>query len=146
MNTRIRILVLISLAITWCLHGFAQQTMNLDQYGKWGAIIQSAQNILAGKSPDKTTITIAPDAYLVAGKRFENLQGVINGEIKGCSLNEAPSRQAVWLHLKANNQENAVVLVLKTQSEKKTDDRFHTVVFMKGTTGQWSMQSWHASE
>lgn len=146
MMSRKNIIALGFFFTTGCLVSFAQMSMKADQYGKWGSIVQSAQDILAGKTLDKGAATISPEAYLVIGKRYENLHSVINGEIKGCSLHEGASRQEAWLHLKVNDQENAAVLVLKTQTDKKTDDRFHTVVFMKDSAGHWSIQAWHASE
>jgi hypothetical protein len=146
MKSRNSILILSFLITVCCLASFSQDSKKQDQYGKWEPMVQMVQDILAGKNPDKRAIIISPSAYLVSGKHFESLQGVINGENKECSLNEGALRSAVWLHLKVNDPENAAFLILRTQTEKKTDDRFHTVVFMKDSGGQWSIQSWHTSQ
>jgi hypothetical protein len=52
-------------------------------------------------------------------------------------------RPPVSIRRKMNAEKNAAFVLFKTQRESKM--RYHTVVFMKDSTGTWMIESWQAS-
>jgi hypothetical protein len=128
-----------------CSHmSAAGEEKAVDTSATWKPLLLFVQDILAGKDLAGHEIGISPGAYLVSGNRCENLHGVISGEVKTCTLNEGPSRAAMSIALKMNDAEDAAYLRLKTQTVEKTDDRYHTIIFMKNSDGRWLIESWHA--
>jgi hypothetical protein len=109
-------------------------------------LVETVQGILAGKQPVAGGIVISPGAHLIFGTHFENLFAVVKGESRECSLNEGPTGQMLWMSMKINDPEDAAFLTLKTRIENPPSVRYHTVVFMKDSTGHWSIQTWHTSE
>jgi hypothetical protein len=139
------ILIGSSLVLICCLVALAGDDKKQDQSARWEPLLQTVEGILAGKNPDNGKITIAPGARLIFGRKEERLQDLVSGKITTCSLKEDSSRVSASLVLKVNDSDNAAFLILKTEAEKKADARFHTVVFMKDSSGQWRIESWHTS-
>jgi len=109
---------------------------------KWQVLLHTVQEILAGNEPAQDRTRVAPGAQLAIGERLLDLAGVIASSQSNLLL-EDQTRGPVSLHLKMNDEENAAFLLLGTQPDSKT--RYHTVVFMKDSTGMWMIESWHAS-
>jgi len=116
-----------------------------DKSERFYGLIQTVQDILTGKNAEQTQTTIAHGARLVCGVEFEDLKAVVAGKVKTCSLADT-SYQGVMVQLKTNQSEDAGYLVLKTQTVDKAKVRFHTVVFMKDSTGQLKIESWHTGD
>jgi len=116
-----------------------------DKSERFYGLIQTVQDILTGKNAEQTQTTIALGARLVYGSEFEDLKAVVAGKVKTCSLADT-SYQGVMVQLKTNQSEDAGYLVLKTQTVDKAKVRFHTVVFMKDSTGQLKIESWHTGD
>jgi len=142
MLSKFRIVAITSIC---CVTLLTAQNQPKDQSEKWEPLVQAIQDILAGKSIHNTNIIISPSAYLAFGNRYENLKSVVTGESKTCSLKEDSTRATSNLVLKINDSENAAFVMLKTQTNKKNDERYHTVVFMKDSKDIWAIQAWHAS-
>ena len=108
-------------------------------------ILQTVQDILAGKNAEQAQNSISKGAPLVYGVRFEKLKAVVAGEIKGLSLADT-SYHGVMIQAETDSSEDAGVLILKTQKSDTTKVRFHTVVFMRDSTGQFKIHSWHTGD
>jgi len=113
-----------------------------DSSQKWQVLLHTVQEILSGEAPGPYSARIAPGAQLVLGDRMLDLGEVVASRDSNALL-EDQTRGPVSLHLKMNDEENAAFLVLVTQPDAKA--RYHTVVFMRDTTGAWLVESWHAS-
>jgi len=123
----------------------ANNVSSQDTHGEFWQLVQAVKDILAGKNVEQGKTTIARGASLVYGTTFEDLKGVVAGEIKTCSLADE-SYQGVMIQAKTNTSEDMGFLVLKTQTSDKAKVRFHTVVFMKDSTGQFKIHSWHTGD
>jgi hypothetical protein len=123
----------------------ASHVLSQDKSERFYGLIQTARDILTGKNTEQTQTTIAHGARLVCGVEFEDLKAVVAGKVKTCSLADT-SYQGVMVQLKTNQSEDAGYLILKTQTVDKAKVRFHTVVFMKDSTGQLKIESWHTGD
>ena len=131
-------------AVLWIVP-IASTVSSQDKSDGYYGLVQTVQDILAGKNVEQTQTTIANGARLVYGAEFEQLKGVITGEIGTCSLVDT-SYHAVMIRAKTNPSEEAGYIILKTQTVDKAKVRFHTVVFMKDSTGQLKIESWHTGD
>jgi len=120
----------------------AGDSVAADTSQKWQILLHTVQEILTGNSPGQYSARIAPGAQLAIGDRLLDLEGVVASRDSNLLL-EDQTRGPVSLHLKMNTEENAAFLLLGTQPDSKK--RYHTVVFMKDSTGTWMVESWHAS-
>jgi hypothetical protein len=123
----------------------ASDVSSPDKSERFYGLIQTVQDILTGTNVEQTQTTIGHGARLVYGAEFEDLKGVVSGTIKTCSLADT-SYKGVMVQLKTNESEDAGYLILKTQTVDKAKVRFHTVVFMKDSTGQLKIESWHTGD
>ena len=114
----------------------------VDTSQKWQILLHTVQEILSGSAPGEYSAKIGPGAQLVIGERQFDLGEVVASR-DSTLLREDPIRGPVSLRLKMNDQENAAFLLLRTVPDSTT--RYHTVVFMKDSTGTWMIESWHAS-
>jgi hypothetical protein len=144
-NTMVQYLRTLFLAILCLLFGLTTVSQAQDQSAKWEPFVKAVQDVLAGRPIDNKNITISPEAYLVFGSQYQLLRAVVAGEFKTCSLKEEPTRVVVFINMKISDSENVAFMTLKTQTDKKTDDRFHTVIFMKDSVANWNIQTWHTS-
>ncbi len=142
MLTRPGTVFLLIVCLSLLSAAYAQET---DQSAKWKPLVNAMQNILTGNSIESGNISIAPGAHLAFEDKYENLLTVTSGESKNCSLKEDSTRGVVQVVLKINDPENAAFVTLKTQTDRKTDVRYHTAVFMKDSVGNWIIEAWHTS-
>jgi hypothetical protein len=133
------------LLVPLCMVSITSNVSSQDKSEKFYGLVQTVQDILAGKNVEQAQTMIPQGARLVCGVRFEKLKAVVAGEIKTCSLADT-SYQGVMVQLKTNQSEDAGYLILKTQTVDKAKVRFHTVVFMKDSTGQLKIESWHTGD
>jgi hypothetical protein len=137
--------VLFPLSVLLGVTPFANNLSSQDKSDDFYRLIQTVQDILTGKNAEQTRTSVAHGARLVYGTRFEDLRDVVSGDGKTGSLVDT-SYQGVMVQLKTNQSEDAGYLILKTQTLDKSKVRFHTVVFMKDSTGQLKIESWHTGE
>jgi hypothetical protein len=133
------------LVVLLCMGPVANTAVSQDKHEEFWRLEQTVQDILAGKNAEQTTSTIAKGARLVYGVRFENLKGVVAGDINTCSLADT-SYHGVEIVAETNASEDAGYIILKTKKSDPPKVRFHTVVFMKDSTGVYRIHSWHAGE
>ncbi len=114
-----------------------------DKHEEFYRFVQTIQDILAGKNTVEAQASISRGARLIYGARFENLQSVVGGEITGLTLADT-SYHGVMIQAQTNPSEDAGFLVLKTEKYDTTKVRFHTITFMKDSTGRYQVNVWHA--
>ena len=116
-----------------------------DKHEAFWELVETVKDILAGRNLEHAKASIAAGAHLVCGAHFENLERVVSGEASTCSLADT-SYRSVMINAKTNESEDAGFLVLKTVTSDNLNVRFHTVVFMKDSTGQYKINGWHTGE
>jgi hypothetical protein len=139
------LLALLLLFVLLCMVPIADTISAQDKHEEFWRLDRTVQDILAGKNIEQAIATIARGARLVHGVRFEDLKGVVAGEIKTCSLADT-SYHGVMIQAYTNPSEDMGCIILKTQTYDKPQVRFHTVVFMKDSTGQYKIHSWHTGD
>ena len=102
--------------------------------------------ILRGGLSDESKRFIDPEAYVIIGSRYQPLLGLLTDKKKNSYLVEGRETKIEFSHLRTDGTEKAAYLVLKTTPEKSTAPRFHTVVFMRGSAGEWKIETWHISQ
>ncbi len=144
--TRPRIIIVVPLAwAVFCLVPVADAPSGQDQHAAFWQVVQTVKDILAGKNTEQARNTIAKGASLVYGARFENLRSVVAGEVKTCSLADT-TYHGVMIQAESNPSEDMAFLLLKTVTSDNARVRFHTVVFMKDSTGQFRIRHWQTSD
>jgi hypothetical protein len=131
------------LFVLLCLVSIASNALSQDEHGEFWQFVEKVVDIPQGKNVEIAQTIIPQGARLIYGTRSENLKSVVAGEIKTCSLADT-SYHGVMIQAKTNTSEDAGFLVLKTQKTDTTKVRFHTIVFMKDSTGQYKISIWHA--
>jgi len=128
-----------------CMVPIANNASSQDEHEEFWKIIRMVQEILAGKNVEQAKATIAKGAHLVHGAKSDYLGDVVAGEIKTYSLADT-SFHGIEIEARTNPAEDMGLLVLKTRKSDTTKVRYHTVVFMKDSTGQFKIISWHAGD
>jgi hypothetical protein len=139
------LLVLLLLFVLLCIVPIAKNVVSQDKHEEFWQFVQTVQDILAGKNVEQAQTIIPRGARLIYGARVENLKGVVTGEIKTCSLADTSYHQ-VEIIAQTNPSEDAGFLMLKTVKYDTTKVRFHTIVFMKDSTGQYKISIWQAGD
>ena len=131
------------LSLICCLINGSTIVPGQDKHEVFFRFVQSVNDILGGKDAAHTQDIIAQRARLIYGTRFESLKSVVAGEIKGLALADT-SYHGVMIEAQTNQSEDAGFLVLKTVKSDPTQVRFHTIMFMKDSTGSYRINCWHA--
>jgi hypothetical protein len=139
------LLVLPLFCVLLYLTPIASIVVSQDKHEQFYQFVQTVRDILAGKNVEQTQAIIHRGARLIYGARFENLKSVVAGEIKGLSLADT-SYHGVMIQAETNPSEDAGYLTLKTVKYDTTKVRFHTIVFMKDSTGKYKINSWHSGD
>ena len=118
------------------------KTSEKEQLGK--ALQEMVDGIVKGTNLKDVTSHIDIEAYLIDGKYFESLPGVLHGESSHCKLVEGKETKIVFQSLEIMDNQSAAFMVMKTQTPS-LGDRFHSVVFFKDPDTEWRIKSWHIS-
>jgi hypothetical protein len=129
----------------FCLLPTANTPSSQDEHAAFWQVVQTVREILAGQNVVQTTDAIAPGARLIDGVRFEDLRSVVAGENKNCSLADT-AFHGVMIQGRTNPAEDMGFLILKTVTYDNTRVRFHSIVFLKDSTGQFKIQIWHTGD
>ena len=113
-----------------------------EQLGKTLQAI--VDGILKGTDLKKATSHVDFEAYLVDGKYFESLPGVLHGESTHCKLVEGKESRITFQSLHITDNLSAAYMVMKTQTPL-LGERFHSVVFFRDSSAEWKINSWHIS-
>lgn len=142
MNRAIRIFVLVSFCS--CLLSGAGSLVAQDDHGEFYKIVEVITNVLAGKDVKQSETVISKGADLVWKGRLMNLKEVVTGGNKTFALADT-SFHGVVIKGRTNTAEDMGIITLKTVKEDTTKVRYHTVVFLKDSTGEYRIISWNAS-
>ncbi len=140
--SRTRNLFPLLLFVSLCLVPIANTVSRQEEHEEFWKTVRTVNDILAGQNIEQAVATISKGARLVCGVRFENLRAVVAGEVATCSLADT-SYHGIAIQAQTNPSEDMGFLVLKTQQADTTKVRYHTVVFLKDSTGQFKILSWH---
>lgn len=102
--------------------------------------------ILRGELSDELKNLIDPEAYVIIGSVQEPLLGLLGDKQMRSLLVEGKGTKVASSRLRTDAAEKTAYLVLKTTPEKSKAPRFHTIVFMQGSTGKWKIETWHVSQ
>jgi len=134
----------LSLSVLFLLLPMASRALSQDGHREYDQLVDRVLDITQGKNVEQAQTIIPQGARLIYGTRFEELKSVVAGDIKTCSLADT-SYHGVMIRAKSNPSEDAGFIILKTQKTDTTKVRFHTIVFMKVSTGLYLIESWHTS-
>lgn len=137
-NRQVSLLLFASL----CMVPFANSGSTQEEHEEFWKTVRTVEAILAGDKAEGTLATVSQGASLIWGGRFEKLKAVVAGEIKGLTLADT-SYHGVMIQARTNSSEDMGYLILKTQKYDTTKVRYHSVVFLKDSTGQYRILSWH---
>ena len=118
---------------------------NTSQSEMYKSMLKSVEHILKGYDLKTVKRFINPEAYLIYGKYYESLQGVLNGEHNKIKLIEGSDSKVIYSHFTMSDDKTTGYTILKTQIKKGGPTRFHTIVFMKNETGDWQIKHWQVS-
>ena len=111
-------------------------------------LAQTLQNlvgdILRGADLKEANTHIDVEAYVIDGKYFESLLGVLHGEPGHCRLIEGEEVKFVFQSLTIMDNLSAALMILKTETPA-FGERFHSVVFFHDSGADWKIKSWHIS-
>lgn len=102
-------------------------------------------NILQGTDLKGAGTEVDAEAYLIDGKYFESLPGVLQGESTHCKLIEGTETKIVFQSLTIMDNYSAALMILKTQAPS-LGERFHSIVFFHDPGAAWKIKSWHISQ
>jgi hypothetical protein len=139
------LLVLPLLIALLCMVTIANSVPSQDENGEFWKMIRTVQDILAGKNVEQSLKSVGKGAGLVYGAKQVDLRGVVTGEITTCALVDT-SYHGIVVQGRTNQSEDMGFIVLKTQKADTTKVRFHTVVFIKDTTGHYIISVWHTGD
>ena len=123
----------------------SQQT-NKDEIDKASLEIQQlVKDVFRADKVQEIKSSISPGAYIIEGALYQSLFESLYGKDKSPAFAQEQNRQMSFLHLSINDDVNAAHLVVKTETSKHSNPRYHSVFFMKSKAGKWQIQNWHTS-
>jgi hypothetical protein len=143
MKSNRKCLAHLSLSVLFLLLPTAGGALSQEDHREYYEFVDKVLDITQGENVEQAHTIIRRGARLVYGTRFEELKSVVVGEIKTSSLADT-SYHAVMIRAETNPSEDAGYIILKTQKTDTTKVRFHTIVFMKDSAGQYKISAWHA--
>ncbi len=117
--------------------------LSQEEHAAFWKVVRTVEDILGGKNLDQATATVTKGARLICGSRNENLRDVVAGKVTTCSLADT-AFHGVAIQARTNDSEDMGYILLKTVKVDTTNVRFHTVVVLKDSTGEFKIISWHA--
>ena len=126
-----------------------------DKETKSGKLVKSeyysqidiVQDILAGRRMDSCKLAIRPTAYLINGSQYFPLSTALNQVGKKNGFPDEKNRSLSFAHLfTGDKSSDMLVIIVKTETNKGSSPRFHTVVWSKEQGGDWKIAHWHASQ
>jgi len=107
-------------------------------------LLALVKNILQGKDLGQSYSSVDMEAYLIDGKHFESLPGVLHGEAGNCKLTEGSESKTMFEQLTVTDDRSAAYMVIKTNTPR-LGERFHSVIFFADAEHHWKIRSWHIS-
>lgn len=114
-----------------------------DEHEEFYKIVRTVKDILLGQNTEQAKAGIAPGAQLIWGAKFVDLGDVVAGKNTTCPLADT-SFHGVMIQARTNETEDMGWVILKTRQSDTTKVRFHSVVFLKDSTGRYRIHHWHS--
>ena len=122
------------------------QQVNKDEIDKASQEIQQiVKDVFRGDKLQEIKSSIGPGAYIIEGSSYQSLFESLYGNDKSHVIAQEKNRQLSFLQLSINDNVDAAHLVVRTETPKHSNPRYHSVFFMKSKTGKWQIQNWHTS-
>lgn len=120
-------------------------TPDSSRYTGYYAFADRVLAILRGATSDSLKSQIDPGAYAIIGNRYEHLYSLIFDKPKRDVLVEGPNSTSNFFALTVDDSEDMAVITMKTRPGAGKPERYHTIVLMKSSLGQWKIRAWHTS-
>jgi hypothetical protein len=137
-----RIIVLL-LFVSLCIIPNTNRVFAQEGHEEFYKLLQIVQDILAGKNVEQSLKAIGKGAGLICGGKQTDLRSVVKGEAQTCSLVDT-SYHGIAVQGRTNESEDMGFFVLKTQKADTTKVRYHSIVFLRDSTGHYLINIWHA--
>jgi TonB family protein len=115
-------------------------TSGADSLYSLQAIIR---NILEGKDDSMVRSAVDSGAYVVDGTDLRHLRSALEASSPRNPFLSERNRRIVFSRAFIGNDRSWAYLCVRTESSRGSNPRYHTVVFSKSYTGQWTIQHWH---
>ena len=103
---------------------------------------QLIEGILRGEHLDQAVSHVAADAYVVDGREFRSLWGVLRGEFPDVHLVEGVSATLTFQSLSVMDNLDAASMVIATR-HPQLGERVHSVMLFREGREGWQIMSWH---
>jgi hypothetical protein len=134
----------LSLAAAIFVTSTAGNLFGQEDHGEFWRVVQIIENILTGENAGKPENVIGRSAELIFGGKVANLRDVVSGKVPACSLADT-SFHGATIDARTNASEDMGFIRLKTRRADTTQVRYHTIVVLKDSTGEFEIVSWHTS-
>jgi hypothetical protein len=142
--SRVRgLMIVLLIVIGLCIGPNSNRALGQDGHEEFYKLLHTVQDILAGKNMEQSLKAIGKGAGLVYGTKQVDLRGVVTGEITTCALVDT-SYHGIAIQGRTNESEDMGFFVLKTQKVDTTVVRYHSIVFLRDSTGLYRISIWHA--
>ncbi len=112
-----------------------------DGHDAFWKVVRSIQDIREGKNLEEATKCITKGSRLINGSRYGYLKDAATGDVSPCALSDS-SYHAIAIEGRTNEAEDMGYIVLKTVKADTTKVRYHTVVFLRDSTGEFKISAW----
>jgi|WetSurMetagenome_2_1015567.scaffolds.fasta_scaffold294930_1 TonB family protein len=106
-------------------------------------LLPKVELVFSGDAAARTVIS--PEAYLVDGARFVNLNEALFGKEKGKTFEGESKRQASFMKIGLSEDGLSATMLMRTETAKKTQPHWHTITWVREKGGEWKITHWHAS-
>jgi hypothetical protein len=106
-------------------------------------LLPKVELVFSGNAAARTVI--GPEAYLVDGTRFVNLNEALFGTEKGKAFSGESKRRTSFLRIDVSEDGTSATMLMKTETAKKTEPHWHTINWVREKGGEWKITHWHAS-
>lgn len=137
------LIVVLLIAVPLSIGPNASSALGQDGHEEFYKLLQTVQDILAGKNVEQSLKAIGKGAGLVYGTKQVDLRGVVTGEITTCALVDT-AYHGIAIQGRTNESEDMGFFVLKTQKVDTAVVRYHSIVFIRDSTGHYQINIWHA--
>ena len=108
--------------------------------------LSMVRDVIDQKDIAKAKAVLDPKAYMIDGTRFKSILETLRTGRKGNALLAEQTRKITFTKLKIADDGKWAYLVLRTESLKSGNLRYHTILFSRDSAGLWHIEHWHVSK
>jgi len=94
----------------------------------------------------KAEAMLNPEAYMIDGTRFKSIPEILQTGRKGNAILAEQTRKITFTKVKIADDGKWAYMVLRTESQRSGDQRYHTILFSRDSAGVWHIEHWHVSK